>query len=184
MRQRLPLLRQKGVDLLLRAVAALGAARPSLVLIGEGPERKTLESLARELGILDRTRFLPLVAHEAMPEMLASIDVLVLPSRTMPKRKEQFGRVLIEGMAAGCVTIGSSSGAIPEVLGDGGLVFDEGSVEGLMEALREVLLTPETAQRLREAGRRRVTQRYTWQAIARRIMEFYGCLMEKEPLRS
>jgi glycosyltransferase involved in cell wall biosynthesis len=168
------LLHLKGIDLLLSAVARLTAERPSLVIVGEGPERQALETLAGELGILDRTRFLPLVPHETMPQVLAAMDVLVLPSRTTPKQKEQFGRILIEGMAAGCVTIGSSSGGIPEVLGEGGLVFQEESVEGLTEALRKALGNPETAPRLREAGRARVVERYTWQAIARRLVDLYG----------
>ena len=168
------LLPVKGVDLLPRAVASMGSARTSLVIVGEGPERQALESLAGELGILDRTRFLPLVSHETMPFVLAAMDVLVLPSRTLPKQKEQFGRVLIEAMAAGCVTIGSSSGGIPEVLGNAGLVFEEERVDRLTDALRTALLEPGTATRLREAGRARVTERYTWEAIARRIVDFYG----------
>jgi glycosyltransferase involved in cell wall biosynthesis len=172
------LLHQKGVDLLLRAVARLTGVRPSLAIVGEGPERASLERLAGELGVLDRTRFLPLVSHEEVPGLLAAIDVLVLPSRTLPKLKEQFGRVLIEGMAAGCVVVGSSSGAIPEVLGAGGLVFEEESIDGLAAALTRVLGEREPAERLRLEGRRRVRERYTWDAIAKRIVDFYGRILE------
>ena len=167
------LLRVKGVDLLLKAIAALGETGPSLVIVGDGPERESLESISRELGIEDRVRFFPLVPHEAMPPILAAIDVLVLPSRTMPKLKEQFGRVLIEGMAAGCVTIGSSSGAIPEVVGDGGLVFKEESLDDLAKTLRRALGDTDLAECLRRRGRARVEQQYTWNAIAKRIVAFY-----------
>ncbi|HZI89482.1 MAG TPA: glycosyltransferase family 4 protein, partial [Candidatus Polarisedimenticolia bacterium] len=170
------LLRQKGVDLLLRAVAALRDLDPTLTLIGDGPERENLQALATELGIADRTRFLTARSHGEVPELLDGIDVLVLPSRTTPKWKEQFGRVLIEGMAAGCVVIGSSSGAIPEVLGNGGLVFEENSVEGLTNAIRRVLEDPALSDRLRQQGRRRVEERFTWTKIAERIEALYRAL--------
>jgi glycosyltransferase involved in cell wall biosynthesis len=170
------LLHQKGVDLLLRAASSIDA-RPSIAVIGEGPERVRLEQLARELGILDRTRFLPLVPHGTMPELLAAIDVLVLPSRTLPKLKEQFGRILIEGMAAGCVVLGSSSGAIPEVIGEGGLVFEEENVASLAAAIRRVLKDKELAKTLRLRGRRRVEENYTWDAVADRVVALYRDLM-------
>jgi glycosyltransferase involved in cell wall biosynthesis len=172
------LLHQKGVDLLLRALARLTRARPSLAIVGEGPERAALERLAAELGILDRTRFLPLVSHEEVPQLMAAIDVLVLPSRTLPKLKEQFGRVLIEGMAAGCVTVGSSSGAIPEVLGPGGLIFEEESVESLTAVLTRALAEPDLAEKLRVEGRRRVREHYTWEAIAKRVVDLYQRILE------
>jgi glycosyltransferase involved in cell wall biosynthesis len=165
------LLNQKGVDLLLRAVKTL-EPRPSLVVIGEGPERETLERLAGELGILDRTRFLPLVPHEKMPELLAAIDVLVLPSRTMPRLKEQFGRILIEGMAAGCATVGSTSGAIPDVIGDGGWIFREGDAGHLASVLNQALQDPN-----RKSGRKRVEERFTWTAVAKKTVSLYRALL-------
>jgi glycosyltransferase involved in cell wall biosynthesis len=171
------LLHQKGVDLLLRAVERLKELRPSLAIVGEGPERPALERLAGELGLGDRVRFLPLVPHEEMPRLLAAVDVLVLPSRTTPKLKEQFGRVLIEGMAAGCVTIGSSSGAIPEVLGEGGIVFQEESVEDLAGAIERALRDTEYANHVRASGRKRVEESYTWDAIAAKIVGLYGRIM-------
>jgi len=172
------LLHQKGVDLLIRAVARIERPRPSLAIVGEGPERDSLERLAAEVGILDRTRFLPLVPHERVPELLAAIDILVLPSRTLPKLKEQFGRVLIEGMAAGCVTIGSSSGAIPGVLANGGLIFEEDNVESLRGALTRALGERALVEELRIEGRMRVREHYAWDAIAKQIVAFYGRILE------
>jgi len=176
------LLHQKGVDLLIRAVARLEPPRPSLAIVGEGPERDSLERLAAEVGILHRTRFLPLVPHERVPELLAAIDVLVLPSRALPKLKEQFGRVLIEGMAGGCVTIGSSSGAIPDVLANGGLIFEEENVDSLGGALTRALGEPALAEKLRIEGRRRVREHYTWDAIAKQVVAFYGRVLGSRPI--
>ncbi len=168
---------QKGVDLLLRAVASLREPRPSLVIVGEGPELEALRSLAGELGLAARTRFLPLVAHDEMPAMLAAVDVLVLPSRSVPGSVEQFGRVLIEGMAAGCVVVGSSSGAIPGVLGDAGIVFPEGSAESLAEAIRRPLEDPALAMTLAARGRRRVRERFTWDSVAAQLVVFYDRIL-------
>ena len=171
------LLHQKGIDLLLRAVAALPRPRPSLVIVGEGPERQMLESLASELGIGASTRFLPIVPHEAVPALLTAIDVLVLPSRTMPTWKEQFGRILIEGMAAGCVVVGSSSGAIPDVLGDAGLIFPEENWRALAAEIRRAIEDPELVGDRRARGRRRVRERYTWDAVATQMVPFYRRLL-------
>ncbi len=63
------------------------------------------------------------VAHEAVPDYLAALDTLVLPSCTTSTWAEQFGHVLIEAMAAGLPVMGSSSAAISEVVADAGLLF-------------------------------------------------------------
>jgi glycosyltransferase involved in cell wall biosynthesis len=171
------LLHQKGIDLLFRAMASLPRPRPSLVLLGDGPYRGELEGMAEALGLRDSTRFLSSAGHGEVPELLSMMDVLVLPSRSTPRWKEQFGRVLIEGMAAGCAVIGSSSGAIPEVLGDAGVVFEEERPDDLAGAIQRVLGDPSLAQALRIRGRQRVREMYTWDAVADRVVAMYGTLL-------
>ena len=172
---------QKGVDVLLRAVAALPSradgTTPSLLIVGDGPAKRSLEALAGSLGLSNRVRFRSAVPHDAVPEILRGIDILVLPSRTLPTVKEQFGRVLIEGMAAGCVVIGSSSGAIGDVIGDAGLVFPEEDASALAAALTRALEEPGLAASFRERGRARVAAHYTWDAIAERIVRLYRHLL-------
>ncbi len=174
------LLHQKGVDLLIRAVASMREPRPGLVLIGDGPDKGAFVRLAEELGIGSRTRFVPMVAHDQVPALLASLDVLVLPSRTTPRWKEQFGRVLIEGMAAGCVVVGSSSGAIPEVMGGAGIVFPEEDAIVLGQALERIYAEPGLADALRIRGRARVRERFTWEAIASHVVDLYRRLAGAE----
>ncbi len=171
------LLHQKGIDLLLRAVASLPPPRPSLVLVGDGPYRGELEGMVEALGLGDSTRFLSSAGHGEVPELLSMIDVLVLPSRSTPRWKEQFGRVLIEGMAAGCAVIGSSSGAIPEVLGDAGVVFEEERSDDLAKAIQRVLGDTSLVQALRVRGRQRVRESYTWDAVADRVVAMYHTLL-------
>jgi len=174
---------QKGVDLLLRAFRDLLAhgtgAAPELRIVGDGPLRDDLIGLARELGIADRVSFSPTVPHGDAPRVLAAFDVLVLPARTSPTSREQFGRVLIEAMAAGCVVIGSNSGAIPEVIGDAGLVFPEGDVDALRTALARALTDRALAAGLRARGHERVRERYTWDGIGRILAEFYRRVLDE-----
>jgi len=166
------LLPEKGVDLLLRACGQLQGAW-QLSVFGEGEERPALERLAGELGIADRVRFLGRRQSSAMPACYRGLDVLVLPSRTTPTWKEQFGRVLPEAMASGVVVIGSNSGEIPNVIGDAGIVFPEEDLWALANALQQVADAPRLREELAARGRRRVLERYTMQSIARETVALY-----------
>jgi len=172
---------QKGVDVLLRAFSRLRlepqASAPILEIVGEGPEGSRLQALAAELGLGARVRFREPVSHEGVPGVLAGFDILVLPARTTPTAREQFGRVLIEGMAAGCVVIGTESGGIPEVIGDAGLVVPEEGEHALAAAIDRVLREPAFAADLRYRGRERVRERYTWTAVASTLAGFYRRMM-------
>src|SRR5207253_2769181 len=84
------------------------------------------------------------------------VDALVLPSRTTATWAEQFGHVLIEAMAAGVPVVGSSSGAIPDVVGDAGIIVPEGDAAALRRALETLLADPALRARLSERGQDRV----------------------------
>jgi glycosyltransferase involved in cell wall biosynthesis len=115
----------------------------------------------------------------AMPRFYNGLHVLVLPSRTMPNWKEQFGRVLIEAMACGVPVVGSSSGESPHIVGEGGLVFPEGDVSALRAALQRLRADPLLRASLAEAGRQRVLQHYTQSRIAAETVAVYRELMER-----
>jgi glycosyltransferase involved in cell wall biosynthesis len=107
-----------------------------------------------------------------MPAFLKDLDVLVLPSVTiLPMHREQFGRVLVEAMAAGVPVVGSSSGAIPEVIGDAGLLVPERDPGALAQAIDRVLSEPELRESLIERGRRRAQQHFAWPVVARQTVE-------------
>jgi glycosyltransferase involved in cell wall biosynthesis len=170
------LVAEKGIDLLLQAVAGLtGDWR--LHIAGEGPARPSLEQLAARLGVAERITFDGAIRSEQMPAYLRRLDVLVLPSRTLPNWKEQFGRVLIEAMACEVAVVGSDSGEIPNVIGDAGFIFPEEDVVALREQLQKLLLGPALRQEAGRAGRRRVLQRYTQAQIAAQTVAVYRTLM-------
>lgn len=163
---------EKGLDLFLHACAALQGAW-TLHLAGRGAEEGALRQLATNLGIAERVIFQQHITSTAMPDFYRSLDLLVLPSRTMPNWKEQFGRVLVEAMACGVPVIGSDSGEIPHVIGDAGLIFPEGNVAALTQRLQQLLENPAERQRLGVTGRQRVLQHFTMQQIAAQTVQVY-----------
>lgn len=170
------LVREKGVDLLLRAAAALpGVWR--LHIAGEGPERPFLQQLAQRLGIADRVHFDGAVSSAHMPAYLQQLDVLVLASRTLPNWKEQFGRVLVEAMACGVTVVGANSGEIPNVIGEAGLIVPEDDVAALRERLTELMRSPTLRAELGRQGRQRVLEKYTQKQIAAQTVAVYRKLM-------
>lgn len=163
---------EKGVDLLLRAVAGLpGIWR--LQIAGEGPERNNLQLLAHQLGIADRVTFDGLIPSDQMPAYLSQLDVMVQPSLTLPNWKEQFGRVMVEAMACGVVVIGSDSGEIPNVIGSAGLVFPEADPEALRASLLQLQQDESLLSRLSQVGRERVLEHYTQEQIAAQTVAVY-----------
>lgn len=163
---------EKGIDVLLEAVAQLQGPW-ELRILGSGPERDRLEKMAQWLGILPRVSFDLPVPSTQMPYYYSGLDVLVLPSRTRPNWKEQFGRVLIEAMACQVVVVGARCGAIPEVIGDAGLTFAEGDAADLRSQLQTLLGNLQWRLELAQKGRQRVLNHYTQSQIAARTVEIY-----------
>src|SRR5205085_2089736 len=110
-----------------------------VLLVGDGPDRDLFEKTLAEHGLLDRARFTGAIPYEKVPEFYQKMNLLVMPTETTERIREQFGRVLVEAMASNVAVIGSTCGAIPEVIGDAGLVFAEGDATALAEALRRML---------------------------------------------
>lgn len=166
------LLPEKGVDLLLRACAGL-AGGWHLHVAGAGGEEDALRALARDLSVAERVEFQGRLPSTQMPEFYRRLDALVLPSRTTPAWKEQFGRVLVEAMACGVPVVGSHSGEIPHVIGEAGLLFAEGNADALRAHLQRLAGDATERARLGELARARVLERYTMERIAQETVAVY-----------
>lgn len=167
---------EKGVDTLLHAVAACrreGGPGYRLLLAGVGAQRAALEALAAQLDLGQSVTFLGRVASTEMPAFYASVDVLAVPSRTLPNWKEQFGRVLVEAMACQTVVVGSDSGEIPHVIGDAGLIFPEGDAQALAGHLLRLAGDSTLRAHLAERGRARVLAHFTQERIAAATYQVY-----------
>jgi glycosyltransferase involved in cell wall biosynthesis len=132
------------------------AALPYLVIVGDGEDRARLEARASELKLAD-VRFAGFRNQSALPAFFAMAQVFVLPSRHEP-----WGLIVNEAMASGCaVVVSEDVGAHPDLITNGveGFVYPTGDIAALAGALREVLSSPEQAQRMGDAARLRIA---TW----------------------
>jgi glycosyltransferase involved in cell wall biosynthesis len=167
---------EKGIELLLAALRR--ASRPWRALfVGSGPMVGSIEAFAAAYP--DRVRVVQGVVHDEVPGYLNAMDVLCAPSQTLPRWREQFGRMLIEAMACGVPVAGSDSGEIPHVLGGAGLVLPEASVDAWAASLDTLLADPGYRRGLGEAGLARVRREFAWPVVAARHLQFFNILLEE-----
>jgi glycosyltransferase involved in cell wall biosynthesis len=139
------------------------------VIAGDGPEMQQLEAMAGSAELADRVLLAGPLAAPEVRALYKEVDAVVVPSLTTARWAEQFGRVIAEAMAAGKPVVGSRSGAIPEVIGNAGLVVDEGDGEGLAKALRSLLQDDDLRTRLGQAARLRFEQEFSVDVYAARL---------------
>lgn len=158
----------KRPDLLLRAFDLV--QQPAyLVIVGDGPERRRVHAMAAASGRRERVHLTGFVAHERVPAVLASLDLLVLPSDY-----EELGSVLLEAMATGLPVVATRAGGIPEVVRDGvtGLLVPPGDMQALAGAIDSVLADPQHARKLGGAARHHA-EAYAWPHLAQRVATVY-----------
>ncbi len=164
------LIPHKGVDVLLEAVA--GDDRMHAEIFGAGPESDRLAAQAARLGLGDRVTFHGHVEEEDIPDTYRRFDVLAVPSVPMPGWLEQFGRVVVEAQASGIPVVASASGALPDVVGEEGLLVPPSHPGALRDALRRLLDEPGLWERLRAEGIAGAG-RFSWGAVADTQMALY-----------
>jgi glycosyltransferase involved in cell wall biosynthesis len=163
---------EKGIFELLEAIESC-PSDVSLLMVGSGPCWERVRKLAEERNLQDRIVNLKALPHDQLPELFGAMDVLAVPSRTTSRWKEQFGRVIIEAHACAIPVIGSSSGAIPDVIANGGRVVPEKNAQQLASAIMELRDNLSLRQRLGEQGLQQVMNDYSWQSVAERMRRFY-----------
>lgn len=173
------LVKEKGVGDLLDAAARL-QVNYTVLLIGGGTEAENIRRRTREMVMEQKVLFINQVKSFDVPEYLNCMDCLVLPSLTKPNWKEQFGRVLIEAMACEVPVIGSSSGEIPGVIGDAGLVFQEGQSHDLYNKLSLIEQDNRLRKELGRKGRQRVLEHFTQKIIAKATYDVYNDILNSK----
>jgi len=163
---------EKGIDTLIQAIALLPEPVRAIV-VGAGDYQTELERLAGELDVRQRIEFRAPIPAERIPEFLATVSAVIVPSRTRANWKEQFGRVIVESMSCGVPVIGSDSGEIPNVIGEAGIIFPEGDSAALAQAIDRVIDGPQLAETLSRAGRTRVLEHYTQEQVALATWNIY-----------
>ena len=159
-----------GVDENLRPrLEADGTFRPRLIIAGDGDDRPRLEALAASLGISGSVTFTGFVSEATLAELYRRAAVFAMPSRG-----EGFGLVYLEAMRAARPCVAARASAAAELVADGesGLLVDPLDPAALAAALARLLASPELANRLGRAGRRRFEQLYTPERFRARLWPF------------
>jgi len=162
------LVEEKGLDEALDAMAMSGAP-VTLSIMGEGPYEGKLRERIAALGLEQRVSFQGWGAPGDVANFLRSLDALVLLTRTTNVVKEQFGRVIIEAQACGVPVIGSTCGAIPDVVGHGGWIVPEREPQALRTLLTQIASDPALVRAKGVAARGNVQARFTYDAVATAI---------------
>jgi glycosyltransferase involved in cell wall biosynthesis len=142
------------------------------LFVGSGPLESTLRAWGRRHG--DRVRIETGVAHDGVPAHLNAFDLLCAPSRTTPRWREQFGRMLIEAFACGVPVVASDSGEIPHVVGDAGVIVGERDENGWVRAVTTLLDDEARRADLGRRGRARALSTYAWPVVARQHLDFFN----------
>jgi glycosyltransferase involved in cell wall biosynthesis len=172
----------RGVDTLLQALAESRDRPWRLIIVGDGPERERLESLASKLRLAARVRWAGALPPDHLARLWAELDVLVLPSRNVADggagSDDAHGHVLVEAMAHEVAVVGTEVGVIPEVIGDAGLLAPPDDPAALAAALRR-LAAGGGAERLpfAKAGRARAMRLFSDDAVAERTIEFWRSVL-------
>ncbi|MGH1412290.1 MAG: glycosyltransferase family 4 protein [Pelagimonas sp.] len=149
----------KGVPILFQAMAQIQKDMPklSLSLIGDGPERKSLEALASELGLADQVSFLGYKSQSEVAEALLEADLFVLPSFA-----EGVPVVLMEAMASGVPVITTQIAGIAELVrhGESGWLIPPGDTNALAAAILRGMEDPPERQAMGEEGRETVEAQF------------------------
>jgi glycogen synthase len=130
----------KGADLLLEALGNLKkqGLTPKLTIIGSGLEEVQLRQQVIDLEIVEQVNFVGAKIEKELTQLLNAHKILVIPSRW----KEPFGIVALEGIACGCVVVGSEGGGLKEAIGLCGVTFPNGDVKALTQTLKNLLTNP------------------------------------------
>ena len=175
-----PAERYKGADTLISALPRVLEKAPDayLVLVGDGADRPRLEQLARDLGVSERTRFLPGLTQDELFACYAGCTLFALPSRG-----EGFGLVFLEAMAHGKPAIGGAHGGIPDIIEEGvtGLLVPYGDVERLSGALESLLANPFKAAEMGAKGRDRVQSQFSFERFQVRLTRMLDDVLLRKP---
>ncbi|WP_439134000.1 glycosyltransferase family 4 protein [Pseudomaricurvus sp.] len=160
----------KGLRYLLEAIAELKPSFPDieLLVVGKLKEGGQTEKLLASLGLKESVQFVSGISTEALVDQYAQASVVVSPSLY-----EGFGLPAGEAMACGCAVISSDGGALPEVVGDAGLVVPAGNSRALADALESVLSDEVLRKSLQVKGRQRILEQFCWKVAAREFTHYY-----------
>ncbi len=169
------LVSDKGVDLLVEALAHLKqqGLTPGLTIVGNGPEEAALRQQAESLQVAPQIQFVGVKQGKDLARLLNAHKILVVPSRW----QEPFGIVALEGIACGCVVVGSSGGGLKDAIGDCGPTFPNEDVSVLTNHLATLLTQPDRLAHYRASAPAHLAH-HTRAAVATAYLKTFETALE------
>jgi glycosyltransferase involved in cell wall biosynthesis len=169
---------KNGVDVAVRALPLL-PEECTLVLVGDGPEREALLSLAVQLGVAHRVMAMGAVPNETMPQLYRSVQAVVLPSVASQGVIEATSIACLEAMSAARAVVASDLGGLAELLADGetGCLVPSGDHVALARSLEGLVQNPGRAAWLGANARQVVMERYSLTAACSELVRLYRELL-------
>jgi glycosyltransferase involved in cell wall biosynthesis len=140
--------------------------KPSLTIIGDGPEKSKLEQLVIQLGLVGYVNFTGSLRGKEIAVCLNKHRFILVPSLW----EEPFGNVVLEGMACGCLPIVSDGGGLPNAIGNAGLSFKRGDTDAMVYCIKRVLENPELEKQLQHAAKKHLAAHYP-EVVSKRYIE-------------
>ncbi len=164
----------KGLTYLLEALSLLRQKHNlELMVVGRGADDDTIRRLIANLGIRDYVKFIGEIDTSELINQYRLASIVVIPSTY-----EGFGLPAAEAMACGAPVVATTAGALPEVVGDAGILVPPANVKALAEAISALIDNPDKCKHLSEIGRRRSIQTFNWLNTARRTVDVYDEAIE------
>ncbi len=164
---------QKNYSFLLTAAKLLkekGIRNWRIEIIGEGEEEKKLRKLRQELGLNNFVKFLPY--QKNLDKKIVQFSIYVQPSRS-----ESFGQAVVMAMNLEVVPVVSNRGALPEIVGKTGMIFDLDKPQNLAEILTQLVPSPQMRKKLGKKARRRVKKYFTIEKMISATKKLYENLV-------
>ena len=160
----------KGLRFMLEALAVLRQRHDlELIVVAKGTDNRTTQRLISTLGIRDYVKFIDEIDTLELVNQYRLASVVIVPSVY-----EGFGLPAAEAMACGAPTISTTAGALPEVVGDAGILVPPADVKALVNAISELVVNPDKRKHLSAIGRRRIVQTFNWGNTAKNTAEVYA----------
>jgi glycosyltransferase involved in cell wall biosynthesis len=164
---------QRLIQALAQAAGATSASPLSLVIVGsKGWQYESIFSEVTRLGLEQRVQFLGFVEDSDLPALYSAASVFAYPSLY-----EGFGLPILEAMACGVPVIASNQSAMPEVVGQAGLLINPYHVDELAAAITRLLSEANLRQQFKQAGLAQAAQ-FTWLSMAAKLLALYQKLIE------
>jgi glycosyltransferase involved in cell wall biosynthesis len=160
----------KGLRFMLEALAVLRQMHDlELTVVAKGTDNRTTQRLINKLGIRD---YIKLIDEIDTPELVHQYRMAGLV--VVPSVYEGFGLPAAEAMACGAPTVSTTAGALPEVVGDAGILIPPADVKALVAAISTLVDNPDKRKYLSQMGRRRIVQRFNWRNTAKKTADVYA----------